>query len=289
MRLALMSLSLFLIAANSDATVFFAWDSENQACGARLSFYVDTPGREGYTACAQAPQGSKYLEWRTENNWNQAYTEMAGVQGLPLNLSLGTTYYLAFHFNFTRINGLDVWREFSGTSADKAYEIVGSGIRWIVMFGQMESACYKQNQDHKFTAWIMNGSYHLNPSKECVDQFVQNVSNYSGQNPIQLDYDMWHTGVMAIKMTTNSTGSATLYIDGKKVLEYLNIITSGAASPTISSIKMGGTIAQPAYDAPAHYRKFDSLLLTNNWQDILNGGYMSGNSPPLSPQNLIVK
>ena len=39
---------------------------------------------------------------------------------------------------------------------------------------------------------------------------------------------------------------------------------------------MGGTIAQTAYDAPAHYRKFDAFMLTDNWQDIIDGGYLSG-------------
>lgn len=37
---------------------------------------------------------------------------------------------------------------------------------------------------------------------------------------------------------------------------------------------MNGTIAQPAYDAPAHSRRFDALLLTDNWQNIINLGYL---------------
>ena len=42
----------------------------------------------------------------------------------------------------------------------------------------------------------------------------------------------------------------------------------------VSQITLGGTIAQPAYDARAHYRQFDALLLTDNSQNIIDLGYL---------------
>ena len=85
---------------------------------------------------------------------------------------------------------------------------------------------------------------------------------------------------MAVKMATDNTGSFTVYIDGVKLYEYNNIKTVATTSATITDIKMGGSIAQGAYDAPAHYRKFDALILTDNWQDIVNGGYLKTRPSP---------
>ena len=59
-----------------------------------------------------------------------------------------------------------------------------------------------------------------------------------------------------------------------KVCEYENIKTCANANPTIGRLTMGGTIAQGAYDAPVHYRKFDALLFTDNWQNIIDIGYL---------------
>lgn len=270
---------LLSLSGVSHAGTFFFWNSENQACGSVFPFpAVDTPGREGRIACGQTPRGEKYLEWRTQDFWNQTLTEMEDTQGLPVAVIPGKTYYLAFYFNFTRIDGKDIWHEvgFPDSSFDKAYEFVGGGVRWIIFFGQLESACFARNQDHKFTAWITNGFYHLNPQIECIDQLVQNSAGFSEANPMQLDYETWHTGVMAIKMASDNTGSAGLYIDGINILQYNNIKTYAPGSPTISIIKMGGTIAQPEYDAPAHIRKFDDLILTDDLQEIIDGGYLGG-------------
>ena len=275
--LVMLFLSVFIFnVSKSYATIYFSWDSEDRICESTFPLWTEINGREGHIACGSTPKGTKYVEWQTADNWNQHYTEITNTQGLPMTASMGTTYYLGFFFNFIRINGFDIWHEFADTSADKVFDITGSGIRWTFLVGQLESACFVQNQNHRFTAWIMNATYHLNPDIECVDQFIQNVSGYNKYNPIQLDYEKWHVAVMAIKIATNNTGSATLYINGIKILEYNNIITAANNSPTISYIKMGGTIAQPAYDAPAHYRRFDALILTDNWQDVINGGYLSG-------------
>jgi hypothetical protein len=275
-------LSLFTC-STSNATVYFYWDAETHPCdGSELPnppFWTQEVSHRGHVTCGETKQGNKYFEWTT-GYWTNHYTEIHNTQGLPVTCGLEVTYYLAYFFNFTRINNQDIWHE-SGQSGDKGIEITGSGIRWEVARGHWESM--SNNQDHHYTVWVGNPTYHLNPSIEIVDTLVQNRSGFSASNPIQLEYDRWYAAVMAIKMATGNTGSIALYIDGVKVLEYDNIKTAANSSPILTDIKMGGTIAQPAYDAPPHYRKFDALMLTDDWQDIVYGGYLAR---PVAPKNL---
>ncbi|RLJ00711.1 MAG: hypothetical protein DRP06_01315 [Candidatus Aenigmatarchaeota archaeon] len=214
--------------------------------------------------------------------WGAHYTEIHNTQNLPITCNLGDTYYLAYYMNFERINGFDIWHEGSEVqSGDKGIEITGDGIRWVTSRGQWSS--YVTNDDHHYTVFLGNPNYHLNPELEHCDVYFQNQNGYSNINPIQLEYERWYSVVMAIKMASDHTGSVTAYINGEKVFEYNNIQTSSVDTPTITDIKMGGTIAQPLYDAPPHYRKFDALILTDSWQDIVDGGYLSdpeANNPP---------
>lgn len=273
----LLTLSLFTPAS---ATVYFSWDSENQACDAPFPFYYQN--YRGYTKCGiSVPQGSKALEWSIGARPNDAYSEITNTQSFPTAAVLGRTYYLAFFVNFTRINGADIWREFSGQSFDKLVDLRGNGVRWTISVGQHESYCANQNQDHRFTAWISNASYHLTPSIECVDNIHANIAPFHAKvSPIQLQYESWNRIVLAVKFASDSTGSVTLWVNGNKIIEHLNIRTVANSSPSLADIILNGTIAQPAYDAPAHYRRFDAIILTDNWQDIVNGGYMSGSTPP---------
>lgn len=274
----------------AQATTYLYFDAENGVDGA----YLPNPpfcqtecsgiGEKGtYQSVGGAPQGSKYFQWRTVNNQNSAYNNVSMRPPFPISCSLGRTYYIAYFFNFTKIDGREIWHR-TGDSADKGVEIVGNGIRWIISRGHWDNLA--PNQANKYTIWGGNPSYHINRSLENHDIYLPNQSGFSANNPIQLEYDKWHSAVMAVKLATDSTGSFTVYINGIRVLEYTNIITSASSSPSIECLTMGGTIAQPAYDAPAHLRKFDALLLTDNWQDILNGGYMSANPSPSPPTGL---
>ena len=284
-----MFLWLLVIPNTSYATIYFYFDAEDGTvgnlvpnppiCTAQCGTYGDQPI---YQSSGGAPQGSKYFEWQTYDKQPSNYTEIHNTQGLPIANIIGKTYYLAYFFNFSRINGLDIWHE-TGQSGDKGVELVGSGLRWAVGGGHWPS--HADNQDHRYTMMAGNATYHLNPQLEVSDGYVQNQSGYNANNPLQLQYEHWYSAVMAVKMATDNTGSLTVYIDGVKLYEYNNIKTVATASATITDIREGGTIAQPAYDAPAHYRKFDALMLTDNWQDIVNGGYLSSDTPPPSGGN----
>lgn len=282
-------LFLFVVYTPAHATVYFYFDAENGTVGN----YVPNPPlcqtecsgggeRATYQSSGGAPQGAKYFQWQTVDNQTNAYTEIHPSPGFPITNVLGKTYYLAYFFNFTRINSNDIWHE-TGQSGDKGVELVGSGLRWAVGGGHWPS--HADNQDHRYTMMGGNATYHLNPELEVQDGYVQNQSGYNGNNPLQLQYEHWYSAVMAVKMATDNTGSFTVYIDGIKLYEYNNIKTVATTSATITDIWMGGTIAQGAYDAPAHHRKFDALMLTDNWQDIVDGGYLSGgggDTPPPS-------
>ena len=274
------------------ATVYLNLNAEEGTVGTVVPlslFHQDDPpqppyggARATYQSSGGTPQGSKYYQWQTVDNQLDHYTEILLNNGNTLTNIIGNTYYLAYYFRFDKINGLDIWHEIlSGQSADKVTDIMGSGVRWI--FGAGQWPCVPQNQDHHFTVWLGFVGNDLNPGIGCLGMYVQNSNGYSGANSMQLTYETWHSVVIAIKMAADNTGSLALYINGIKTTEYNNIKTAANSSPTLSHLYMGGTIAQPAYDAPAHYRKFDAFLFTDNWQDIVDGGYLSGDGGDTPP------
>jgi len=246
---------------------WFGWKTVGHATGGRV---IDHPERCAHVVQGRAPEGQKYFQWKiTDEDNHDRYTEVKG-RAFPVRCILGKTYYLAYYFNFTRIDGRDIWHE-TGSSGDKGVELKGSGIRWCLSRGHRGNLA--PNQDHRYTVYVGNPTYHLN-QEEHYDIYRPNQSGYSAENPIQLEYERWYSCVMAVKLAADRTGSITVWIDGVKLCEYENIKTCANTTPSITQITMGGTIAQTAYDAPAHYRRFDALLLTDNWQNIIDLGYL---------------
>ena len=279
---------LILPLNTAHSTVFFYWDAESTPCnGSDLPnppFWTGNENYRGKTRCGSTPQGSRYIEFVTVNNQKHHYTEIHNTQGLPVRCQIGKTYYLAYYARFERINGNDIWHE-TTSSSDKCFEMDGSGIRWMV--GRGHKYPDANNQNHKYTLHSVNPGFHLNPELEAPSTsiYVQNASGHSTSNPIQLDYEVWYAIVLAVKMAGPSehNGSLTLYVNGIKIMEYTNIQTCSSSSPDIEDIKFGGTIGQNAYDTPAHKRQFDGILLTDNLQDVINGGYLRIDEEPPSP------
>lgn len=266
---------LLSISSACYATVYFKYDAESDPCdGSELPnppFWTNRVEQRGHISCGPSPQGNRYFEFTTIDNQGAAYTEIHTTQGLPITNVIGKTFYLGFFFNFTRIDGKDIWHE-DTSSADKGLEIVGSGIRWVLARGMWGGLM--QNQDHRYTIFGGNPSYHLNRYLEKNDIYQPNSSGFNKDNTMQLTYDNWHSAVMVVKIAADNTGSYTAYVNGIKTHEYNNIRTAANNNPTITDIIMGGTIAQGLLDAPKHYRKFDALILTDNWQDIIDGNYL---------------
>jgi len=292
---------VFFVSGESNATIYFYFDAEDSTVGDTLP-YDQSSGYEfcqplcgssngvrGYIANeGGTPQGDKYFRWdlnNTDPNSTKAiFCNLKNKDTFPVNLELGKTYYIAFFCNFTRIDGQDIWHsggEGFPQSADKGIEMKGSGIRWIAARGQWEEI---DNDLHKWSVWMGNPTYHLNPD---LEEYYPNTGGFERYvTAPQLEYESWHSIVFGVKIATDSTGSIVLYLNGNKVIDYSNIKTTDTSNPTISVIYIDGTIAQPEYDAPAHIRKYDALMLTDDWQDIVDGGYLETKttiSEPLSP------
>jgi len=91
--------------------------------------------------------------------------------------------------------------------------------------------------------------------------------------------------VLEFKLSITGTGYTKLYLNGTLVESIVDLNTvESPGSVVVTRIEMGGTIAQPAYDSPAHYRKFDDLILTDSADDV--SSYL-GESEPEVPANAI--
>lgn len=256
---------------------FFYYSSESDPCnGSDLPnppFWTQNVDYRGETICDTSPHGSRHIQFTTVQDQQHHYTEIHNTQDMPVSCSLGTSYYLAYFKRFDRTGSPleDVWHT-SGSSGDKGFEFRGNGVRWEIGRGSWSS--FSGLDDHTFSVWMGNPSHHLNPGLESFDTFVQNKNGYSSTNPYLMYYETWYAMVMEVKMATDQTGAIGAWVNGTKVIEYIDIYTAEYSGPTITDIVIGGTIAQGAYDAPPHYRKFDGILLTDNWNDVINGGYL---------------
>jgi hypothetical protein len=288
---------LLLCAGSSQATKYIDVNAENLTCGVASPNPPWWPGDDGNPTlatgdviCGDTPQGSRFFQWTTVQSQASALNTTA-VSPRPVSDVLGKTYHMAWFFRFARIGGLDVWAAANDQdSGDKGVEITGDGIRWDVSTGHGHWAGADSTAGH-FTAWGGNPSYHLNPAIEVYDALPNNRSGYGINNSIQLDYERWYAAVMTLRIATDNTGYWAFRVNGTLVSEYDNIITAENMSSTFDRIQIGGTIAQPGYNAPPHRRQYDAFLFTDNWQDIIDGGYLGdpkSTQSPNAPANLIV-
>lgn len=258
---------------------YFSYDAEAQRPGDPLPqppFFpqpgkeagADHPKRGKVSADATAPQGRNVLRWDVaEARTTELFHE---VRFHRLPEAEKKTYYFAFFVRYDRIDGKDIWHTGKDeASADKGFEIKGDGIRWVVSFGSWGHT----NEKGRFTAWVGNPTYHLNPKTEVNDAYYPNQHGYSRERPIPLEYEKWHAFVFKMKWAPDDTGEVALWAGGEKVLEYTGIKTVRLPG-TFERLQFFGTIAQPAYDAPPHVRKVDALLFTDDWRDVVDGGYL---------------
>ena len=274
----------------SHATVYFSFDAESSAVGSTLPqatngvyFEFSTAGSPGTVRNSPlvAKQGSKYFGWNIAANQHDAQSDVRDRSRMPFNVVLGNTYYLAYFFNYTEINGIEVYRTNINEQEcfDKGVELLGSGLRWNAATGSRWQEM--RLSPHEWSIFLGNSTYHLNPQLEQYDYFLNNRNNYNLNNWPKIQAGRWHSVVMAIKMAQDNTGSVKLYLNGVLIAEYINIKTvATGATPTIDHITMNGTVCQPNYNTSAHVKNYDAMILTDNLQDILNGGYLSGGSIP---------
>lgn len=257
---------------------YFYFDAESHKDGDRLPqppFYpqpwkaanADHPKRGKVVPDPTAPQGKNVFQWDVKEAKTTELFHEVKFDRLPE--AKPKTYYYAFFARFDRKDGKDIWHDGDGDSFDKFFEVIGDGIRWVIHVGNHDV----RMRDHRFSCYVSNSTYHLNRDREVYDGFYPNVDGYSQYKSPELEYEKWHAFVFKMKWATDDTGEVALWADGIKVLEYIGIKT--VKSPgTFERLQFFGTIAQPAYDAPPHIRKVDALLFTDDWRDIVDGGYL---------------
>ena len=168
--------------AGEPVRFWYGWRVVGQATGPGV---IDSPELAAHVRRGHAPQGKKYFEWEvTDKDHHSRLTEVKG-RDFPIKCELGKTYYVACYFNFTRINGKDIWHE-TGDSGDKGIELRGpgrrgAGIRWILSRGHW--GCFAPNKDHRYTVWLGDLVNH-NPEIRKADGLnpPPNRSGYSAKS-----------------------------------------------------------------------------------------------------------
>lgn len=225
------------------------------------------PKRGKIVADPSAPQGKHVFQWDvTDAKTTELYHEVP-FDRVPEAKS--KDYYYAFFVRFDRKDSKDIWHDGEGDSFDKAFEVIGDGIRWVVHFGNHDV----RMRDHHFSCYLSNSTYHLNRTREVYDGFYPNHGGYSQYQSPELEYEKWHAIVFKLKWATDDTGEIGLWVNGTKVIEHHRIKTVKAPGK-FERLQIWGTIAQPAYDAPPHVRKVDAILFTDDWKEIEVGGYL---------------
>jgi hypothetical protein len=291
LNLGMILLALILTYAFSSpaqATVYFSWSGEDGICGEdlpRSPFKAWDNRKNAIAKTVCEPDGSSYFQWKIANSQHDAFNQVSDGN-FPIRAVAGRTYHLAFKVNFTRQGGKDVWHNSPGKKAgecfDKFIEIRGgNGLRWIVHFGEKGM----MTPPGTFSTFLASFSKGLNRDVEEWGVYYPNYNGYSRYNTRLLEYETWYNVVMSVTMASNRTGKIVLHVDGEKVAEYKGIKTMEPNS-RIDFIGVNGTLGQQKYNINAHTRKMTGLLLTDNWQDIIAGGYLLApeSSPaPLAP------
>lgn len=256
------------------------------------------------TPSIQTPYGSNYIEWLTICNQalvsgrcdtipddQDISTAQAQSDVFPSGLStlsMGTTYYLGGTFRFDLVGNNHVWLDGSGDdSFDKLFEFRFTGGRWIMNVGRDGNFVGNFNGQYMFSF----GAATATECPECGgpagvgwsagachdDRKMHNANGYTASAPRKSDYGHWYNVVLAVTLSTSSAvGRAELYINGVKVTDCSGqTATTGTSSTTgFSDISLHGTIAQPAYDSPPHYRRVDNMIFATTLTDVTNAGLM---------------
>lgn len=239
---------------DGDTVATSVWDNTQDGDPKTLVLKTDTP----------VPGRSKYFRIQLGASPQSAWM----VKETTVNLSVGTEYYLACFLRFDRISGNSIWHDTGAypESYDKLVELWGT-TRCIITAGYPDWA--ETGTAGKFSF----GGYGFEP--QCTsgcpyEQVEPNVSPYSRTAPYLADYERWYAVVAGWTPSNGGTenGRFRLWINGVNTLDLNNIKTQDGTSPSISQFTYSPTIAQPTYDAPAHYRKFDGFVFASSSSDV---------------------
>lgn len=283
---------------NADATILFQVNAEsgyvdgdtvgnppmcNSQCGEAV---VGKPIAKSFANCspaAHAPTGNYCFKWDIVANQSQYRSEMRPI--LNYTVTEGEVLYMGYQLKLERIGGADIFHDGGNTgqnqqSGDKGIEMIAidsSDFRWVISEGQWDSMCW--NTDHKWSIWLGNPTNHFNPTIEFVSAIRPNAGGYgvscggSLTDGPQLDYDRWYNIVGVFKMSDDSPkdGYVKIYVNGTLIIDYTGIQvtnTNTGANIGLCCTEIGGTIAQAAYDAPAHTRYHDEFIIATSAADV---------------------
>lgn len=220
---------------------------------------------------------------RCTNPGNQAFTTAQAQFGMShtsidWNARSGETFYLGGFFRFDMVGGRPAWD--TSDSFDKLLELganpAGTATRWGIGSGRHGNfSGWSSANVFTFDVWCADSVFDACEvgAQNDWDHKPHNTGGYTASNPYECEYGRWYAVVLAVTMSTTSSGNVKLYINGTLVHDS-NRITMDTGSGS-SSVQLHGTIAQGAYDAPDHYRRSDKLMLTDSLTDITNAGLMS--------------
>lgn len=309
---------LALWATSAHATVYINFDLESSTVdaalvdgsthdGSSLDMFGGDPAYPDHVVRASgavtAPSGSRYLETLTicggysggrctpagDPDFTTIQAQMSvGHSSINWPSRSGETFYLGGFFRFDRVGGRNPWS--SSDSFDKLWEFGGNGgahsTRWGIGSGRHGNFSGWSSADvFTFDIWCADSVFDACevPGNSDWDHKPHNAGGYTNSNPYECEYGRWYAVVIAVTMSTTSSGNVKLYINGTLVHDS-NRITMDSGSSS-SSGQLHGTIAQSDYDAPDHYRLADKLMLTDSLTDIENAGLMEdpeagGGEPP---------
>lgn len=294
---------VLLLASSAQATVYVNLDLESSTVNAAITngsthdgssielYSGDAAYPTPYTRNAiAAPSGTRYHEVLTicggygggrctPANNPAVTTNQAGFVAHHTAINWpsrsGDTFYLGGFFRFDRVGGRNVWS--SSDSFDKLWEFGGNGgghsTRWGIGAGRHGNfSGFSAADKFTFDLWCADSVFDACevPASNDWDHKPHNANGYSASNPYECDYERWYAVVLAVTMSTTTSGHITLYINGTTVYDGAHItMDSGSTS---DGTTLHGTIAQGSYDAPDHYRRSDKLMLSDSITDLQNAG-----------------
>ncbi|MEA1924241.1 MAG: hypothetical protein U9M95_00070 [Candidatus Altiarchaeota archaeon] len=197
----------------------------------------------------------------------------------------GNTVYLAFYTKFSANHywdndELNKHLEIRGSPSSNARLLFCIG-RWEV--GQLQGMGLYSSDTHKALPhlYTVNGGEGWRPyNSPDGGTFIQNLDM---ETPVYCETGKWYSIVIRVDMVSSRNGTLEMWVNGIKVIEQHQVRTTIDGTPYATTF-MGGTHNQPTYDVGINSTKsYDDYLITDSWQDIVDGGYLmdpEANNPP---------
>ena len=263
-------------------------------------------GNRWFVRCSGGPTGiSQYMEVNSPTGTGPG-TPGSSAFVVSRNITAqtvteGEIWYMAVFFQIRLITGLNVHLHPSIASFDKTFDFEGTGLRYTWLTGL--NGPMHIIPDGKYGLYNSNATFHLHVALECNDYYPNNVAPYNtpqyptqpGEsnpcstvhtNPYNAEYDKWYAFVLELKVSQALAGWVKQYVNGVGVQTITNINTWAPGGMTIDRTQHGGTLGQPGYNLPNHYRRVAGWVITDNLSTLQARGYFS--DPSISSSTIVI-